>query len=189
MLKKIMSIKKYVENNFKKELREVSNSFRSKELNVLNDYEKTIIYKYSEDYYEFVNTNLRESKGKNIDDFSNFLIKSLKKLSDFKLLCYRSANLTSSEIKKYTSALKKKNTIIEYSFVSCSKSRLLANMFPANVTFIIHSKSAKEVEKVAKYGINSGQNEKEVIFLPNTKFEVLDIEQNEGKYVIYLQEN
>lgn len=185
-----MSIKKYVENNFKKELREVSNSFRAKELTILNDYEKTIIYKYSEEYYEFVNEKLRVSKGKTIDDFSSFLIKSLKKLPDFKLICYRSVNLTSSQIKRYTTAFKQNNKIIEYSFVSCSKSRLLANMFsPANVIFIIHSKSAKEVEKVAKYGINSGQNEKEVIFLPSTEFEVLHIEQDKGKYIIYLQEN
>lgn len=185
-----MTLKEFVENSFKNELKIISESFRNDELSNLSNYEKTIIYKYSEDYYEFTNERLRVSKGKDINDFSNFLIKSLKKLPNYKLICYRSAYLNKSEIKKYTSAFEKNIEIIEYSFVSCSKSRLLANMFsPANVIFIIHSKSGKEIEKIAKFGINSGQNEKEVLFKPNTKFQVLNIKQANGKNLIYLQES
>lgn len=184
-----MKLKEFVENNFGKEFKEVSTSFRNNELLVLNNFEKTIIYKYSEDFYENINEKLRISKGKNIDDFSNFLIKSLNKLPNYKLMCYRSVNLTNFEINKYAYAFKKKRAVIEYSFVSCSSSRTLANMFsPVNVIFIIHSKSGKQIEKIAKYGINSGQNEKEILFVPNTIFEVLDIKQKDKKKFIYLQQ-
>lgn len=184
-----MQLKEYVGKYFDKELRIVSNSFRSEQLTVLNNHEKTLVYKYSEDFYEGTNERLRVSKGKDVDDFSSYLIKSLKKLPNYKLICYRSANLSSTEIRRYRDAFKKNIGIIEYSFVSCSKSRMLANMFsPANVIFIIHSKTGKEIEKIAKFGIKSGQNEKEVLFIPNTNFEVLNITQKDGKELIYLQE-
>ena|SRR5690554_5910014 len=95
-----MQLKEYVGKYFDKELRIVSNSFRSERLTVLNNHEKTLVYKYSEDFYEGTNERLRVSKGKDVDDFSSYLIKSLKKLRNYKLICYRSANLSSTEIRR-----------------------------------------------------------------------------------------
>jgi len=48
---------------------------------------------------------------------------------------------------------------------------------------------AKEIENVSKFGINSGQNEKEVLFLANTKFNILEIICENEITIITMEEN
>ncbi|MFD2783999.1 hypothetical protein [Hymenobacter rubripertinctus] len=48
-----------------------------------------------------------------------------------------------------------------------------------NCLFVIQSKSGRLIEAVAKYGIHGlapGQNEYEVLFSPQTRFDVLAVE-------------
>ncbi len=180
-------IEKYVKKNFPKVLREVSTSFRASEASELTNPEKAIIYKYSDDEYQFVNEHLKIHKGK-LNEFGRLLDGSLSKLPDYKKLCYRAVKLSANEIKKYMKAYNSSSTITEYSFVSCSRSKLLAMQFSHNVLFRIQSKKGKDIQKIAKFGINSGQNEKEILFRANSKFNVLDMTKENNKTLITMEE-
>lgn len=113
-------------------------------------YEKTIIYKYTEDGYENVNQALRN--GKSTPPLGIHLINSLKKLPNYKRLCYRAVELGKKELHKYYDAMQKGTTITERSSLSCSKSKSIALAFCQSPLFIILSKRGKDIEKIAKLG-------------------------------------
>ena len=52
---------------------------------------------------------------------------------------------------------------------------MLAYYVSSSPLFIIKSRKGKDIEKFAKFGIDSQQNEQEILFQPNAKFKVLDI--------------
>ncbi len=178
---------KYVKENLSEILRVILTTFRKSEANNLSNSEKALIYKYSDDEYEFVNNYLRTNKGK-FNDFGKLLYQSLDKLPDYKKICFRAVKLNSNDIEKYKEALEFSSIITEYSFLSCSSSRLIAMQFNHNVLFRILSKNGKDIQKITKFGIESGQNEKEILFKANTKFYVLDIAEENNKTLITLEE-
>ena len=180
---------KYVIDRLSIELQVINTTFRNNELTQLTNFEKSIIYKYSEDGYESTNEKLRISNGKVIDEFAAYLISVLSKLPNYKSLCYRTATLNNFDLLKYCEAYQNSTSIIEHTFLSCSKSKLLAQYFKHDSIFIIKSKNAKEIENVSKFGINSGQNEKEVLFLANTKFNILEIICENEMTIITMEEN
>lgn len=59
--------------------------------------------------------------------------------------------------------------------------------FGPNTLFRMKSRSAKEIEKIAKFGAYSATNEKEVLFRPNCSFKVLEI-TNQGTYALITME-
>jgi len=150
--------------------------------------ERTLIYKYSEDGYESLNNRLRYSGGNNNSKFGNLLENTLKKLPDYKGLVYRGANLSVLQIAKYEHAAQKNLILVEPSFLSGSKSPMIGNMY-GNCRFTIISKSGKSVEQFAKYGLYSGQNEKEVLFTPNCKFDILEVTKENGYTLILMEEH
>lgn len=180
------NLKKYVKNSLSQEFRKIINSPRKNYNNELDNFEKAIIYHYTDDGYESLNENLRN--GNDISDFGQYLNYSLKKLPDYKLLCYRTIKCSKSKLKRYYDAFKDDLTIIEKSFLSCSKSRMLSLYFSESPLFIIKSKKGKDIEKIAKFGIDSGENEKEILFSSNSKFKVLDIREENDKIIITLEE-
>ncbi|WP_231891210.1 ADP-ribosyltransferase [Arachidicoccus ginsenosidimutans] len=171
-----------------REIRAIENSARVAEFPHLTIYEKAFIYKYSEDGYESVNETLRVSKGKINTDFGKLLNSILNKLANFEDLVYRSVNLTNTETNRYISAFENDTIIKEHAFVSTSKVRLNAMAYGGNTLFVIFSKSGKEIEKIAKFGIFGASNENEVLFKPNRNFRVLDIEQKENHLLITMEE-
>ena len=179
-------LEQYIKNNLSRELNEIINSERNNYIDELNEYEKAIIYHYTENGYEPLNEILRN--GGEIPDFGNYLNYTLNKLPDYKLLCYRAIKCNKSELDKYYKAFQNDSIIIEKSFLSCSKSKILSFYFSESPLFIIKSKKGKEIEKIAKFGIHSGQNEKEILFKSNSKFKVLEIREEENKIVITLEE-
>ncbi len=60
--------------------------------------------------------------------------------------------------------------------------------FNHNVLFRIQSKKGKDIQKIAKFGIDSGQNEKEILFKANSKFYVLEVRKENSKTLITLEE-
>jgi hypothetical protein len=78
--------------------------------------------------------------------------------------------------------------LVEHSFVSTSISYSIANMFGGDCRFEMISKTGKEIEKYAKYGLQSGQNEHEVLFPPNCKFAVLEVTKMSDHTLIILEE-
>lgn len=180
-------LEKYSNKNLKSEISEIQTSNRNSELNQLTIYEKAIIYKYSNDGFESLNEILRKSKGKKINALGNYLNFSLNKLPNFDGLVYRGAHLSKTELNRYINAFKKNSLITEYSFISSSKSRLIAMSFKGNVLFRMFSRTGKDIEKITKFGISGYPNEKEILFRSNRIFRILDI-TNESTYMLITME-
>ena len=180
-------IEKYARKYLQNEIRQIQNSSRNAELSELDLFEKAVIYKYSNDGYESLNEMSRRSKGKNLPILGKLLNSTLSKLPNYEGVVYRSANLTKVELKKYEDANKSDSTITEHSFVSSSKSRLIAMEYGGNVLFRILSKTGKEIEKIAKFGIHESSNEREVLFRVNRKFRILEI-TNQFDYTLITME-
>jgi len=176
---------KYVHEYLEFELKSVSIGLVASDLSME---ERTLIYKYSEDGYESANRSLRKSSGQTHTEFGKFLETTLKKLPDYKGLVYRSANLNPAELDRYVQAYHKNAILVEHSFISTSTSYDIANFFGGNCRFEILSKTGKEIALYAKYGLNSGQNEYEVLFRPNRKFTVLQVTKMSGHTLIIMEE-
>jgi len=184
----LKKVEKYASEKLFWEINEITNSERLKELPKLNVYEKAIVFKYSNDGFEDLNESLRINKGKNLTEFGKLLDTVLLKLSDFEGLVFRKVFLSKSELEKYIAAYKEKKIITEQTFISTSKSRLIAMEFKGNTFFRIYSKTGKEIEKIAKFGIHSPPNEKEVLFAPNKQFQVLEVNELESYTLVTMEE-
>ena len=178
---------KYSKKHLAREVSEIERSGRIGEYPNLSVYEKALIFKYSYDGYEELNEHLRVQEGNNTTEFGILLDHCLTKLPNFEGLVYRGANLTRNELKKYKDGAESGTPIIEPTFVSTSKSRLIAMQFGANILFRIYSRKGKEIEKIAKFGKYNPPNEKEVLFRPNSSFRVLD-EREQGNYTLITME-
>lgn len=175
--------KKYLNN----EINEIERSERNSEILSLTIYEKAIIFKYSNDGFEYLNESLRKTNGENDSEFGKLLNSALAKLDNYSRLVFRGANLTKSEINKYITANKDDKILIEPTFISATKSRLIAMEYGGNTLFRIFSQTGKEIEKIAKFGVHNFQNEREVLFKPNSRFNVLQI-TNESSYTLITME-
>jgi hypothetical protein len=181
-------IEKYAQKNLLREIREIEQSERKNEFAELTIFEKAFIFKYSLDGFESLNEQLRLSKGQISSEFGKHLEKCLSKLKNFEGIVYRGANLSNSELDSYLKAVGSKAPIKEWTFISTSKSRLIAMEFRGNALFRIYSRSGKEIEKIAMHGIHGTQNEKEVLFRPNKLFSVLEIAKQSDYTLITLEE-
>ncbi len=175
-----MDIEKYIYENFSDALEIVKNSSRATILPHLSLAEKTIIYKYTDDDFTYldVNRHLRQNKGINPSEFAQHLDMALSKIENFRGLVYRSTDLPDDVFGAYKTALKQRTFFIEYGFLSSSKSELVAKeSYTDNYLFEIYGKNGKPIEKIAKFGLNSFDNEFEILFRKNTKFRVLAIDE------------
>lgn len=174
---------RYAKDYLQQEIREIEISERNNELPQLSLYEKAVIYKYSEDGYEGVNELLRTYKGSKSTNFGIAVDYCLSKLNSFSGLVYRCVELTPFELKQYAHAYQTGKPIKEFAFISTSKSRLIAMGYNKNTLFVILSKTGKEIEKIAKFGIHNPSNEKEVLFKAGRSFNVVGITK-EGKQTL-----
>ncbi|MBS1532784.1 MAG: hypothetical protein JSU01_20950 [Bacteroidetes bacterium] len=181
-------IEKYAKEFLANEIQTIEQSGRINELADLTVFEKAFILKYSNDGFESLNEQLRNSEGENIPQFGKLLESCLNKLNNFDGVVYRGANLTDLELNKYIDANTANEPLKEFAYISASKSRLIAMEFRGNVLFRIYSRSGKEIEKIAMHGIYGAPNEKEVLFKPNRRFNVLEVTQQAGYSLITLEE-
>ncbi|AWK03308.1 hypothetical protein HYN56_03360 [Flavobacterium crocinum] len=179
-------LQKYVEEKLTDELSKIINSSHHNHITQLNEFEKTIIYHYTDYGYDYLNKILRD--GGSMPEFGRYLNSSLNKLESFKALCYRAIICNRSDLQKYYDAFANGSVVVEKSFWSCSKSKLIAWMFSESPLFIIISKRGKDIEKISKFGGVGAQNEKEVLFMSGSKFKVLEIEEKVGRITITLEE-
>ncbi|HRH59482.1 MAG TPA: ADP-ribosyltransferase [Chitinophagaceae bacterium] len=137
-------------------------------------FEKAIIYKYTNDGYAETNKILRQSQGKTFTEYAQLLQAALSKLPAFEGLVYRSVYLTEQVLQRYKEAAKNKEIIEEYAFSSTTINRDVAIFFKGengqtpNCLFYIYGKTGKHIELISKFG-----KEEEVLFMPNTQFEIL----------------
>ena len=184
-----MKLNEYVELRCTNALNAVKYSKFAKEITELTDYEKAIIYNYTEDGY-IVNEILRDSKGNKTTVFSSHLNNVLEKLPSLKdtdAVVYRGISNRNSVLKYYQNALEKNLILTEYGFISASKSKRVAYQF-GQTLLIIFSKNGKSIQNISKFGIESPFNEQEVLFKSGSQFTVLDIEKENNNNIIILQE-
>jgi hypothetical protein len=177
----------YASANLSDEINEIQNSFRKNIITELSIYEKALIYKYSDDGFKETNEELRSSGGKILSEFAKYLRNTLDKLGNFEGLVYRKVYLTITEYKRYEDYFKNSKALKEYSFISTTKSRLIAMEFEGTTSYVpnclfrIQTKTGKDIELITKFA------EKEVLIQPNTKFRILDI-RDEGDYKLITME-
>ena len=181
-------LQEYVILNCSRELEEIKNRNIGGVYSILTLEEHALIYKYTEDGYESLNEKLRLSKGKDFSEFGKFLDKTLSKLSNYEDITYRSVDLTNNEWQKYIEAKENNGILVEHSFISASRSKAVAYEFGRSCQFRIFSRSGKDIGEFAKYGIHHPQNEKEILFRPNLKFEVLEVTKQGETTLITLEE-
>jgi len=182
------ALEKYVGDYLSRELNEVRNSPNASVEDKLSLEERVVIYKYTEDGYQQLNEDLRDKNGQNDGAFGRFLDATLEKLPDYEDIVYRAAVLTNDELQKYIDAFIKNAILVEPTFISASKSKLIAYQFSGNCLFRIICRTGKNIEQFAKYGIYHPQNEKEVLFKPNCKFKVLEITNQKQFAFISMEE-
>jgi hypothetical protein len=168
---------KYTKQYLSVELAIIESTERINELTNLTVFEKAIIYKYSNDGYEKLNENLRNNRGQNNSEFGLLLEKCINKLPNYIGLVYRGVFLNQEEKNKYQLAMANNSRILENTFVSSTKSRLIAMGFGTTL-FRIYSKSGKEIEKIATFGLHNPPSEQEVLFKPNRSFRVLEVQDD-----------
>ncbi len=182
-----MKIEEYAKQYLAQEIREIESSPINNH-SELTLYEKALIYNYSYAGYEDINERLRKSKGKTDILYNKLLNGCLNKLPHFEGLVYRCATLSETELNKYIDAEKKNKSIIEHSFVSTSRSELTAFAYGKNTKFLIYSKTGKEIEKFAKFGLYNPVNEKEVLFRSGRAFNVLEVTKQDNFTLVIMEE-
>lgn len=133
----------------------------------LTNYEKAIIYKYTDDGFEALNEGLRNSQGKQINEFGVHLKEVLNKMPSLGELAFRGVDLSQNQLNTYLNAFKNETLITEYCFISASTKELKAWEF-GSTRFKIFSEKWKNIDSVSKY-----INENEVILDCNVTFKVL----------------
>jgi hypothetical protein len=181
-----MELKEYIELRYEEALNAVRHSESAKEVTGLTDYEKAIIYAYSDEGY-YVNAELREFQEREMPEFAVHLNAALSKLPSMQRIVYRGIWRIDSVLKTYQTALETGEVLTEYGFTSATKSKAIAEQF-GEIILNIFSENGKSIEKVAKFGTSSFDNEEEVLFKSGSKFIVLGIYDKNNSIIIDLEE-
>lgn len=177
----------FANKKLKNEIKIVKRDFNSV-FPTLSVEEKAVIYWYSESGYEIVNSLLRTSKGKDISPLGELLSIALSKLQPYEGVVYRGINFSGLLLEHYKSALRDRTLITEFGFTSSSVSSKVALMYGKDILLEIFGKTGKKIDSFSKYGLNSGQNEREVLFDKGLKFIVMDISPSSNRINIIIKE-
>jgi len=149
----------------------------------------TTLNQYTQQDYGAINRVLRY--GKNHESVEQ-IIEDLQNVKCFKGTVYRGLTLRKSEI---LTTFKVGKVYRDMGFMSTSKSEVIAQKFNClgvplsrtenrSIILVIESKTGKDVSKFSQY-----PEEREVLFLPLTGFEVLSVEKDGWEeYTIVLKE-
>lgn len=147
--------------------------------------EFSMIQNYTHTSFGEINRTLRKTKS--IEDILKVcgqgcldLMSALKKMPNYRGKVYRGTELTQEQLNHYTQV---GSIVTENSFLSTSKDPNISRTFEKNAWFIIKSKTGKDMEN-----ISVNPYEKEVIFLPYTKFRVVEVINHYGEIRIRLEE-
>ena len=180
---------RYVRRYLKETLANVQASPIARMRNGLTVFEKTLIYYYTATGYRTINSTLRRPKGKRGTKAGMLLSAALEKLPDWRGLAYRNAFLTKKDIARYRASMDAGSSVVEYSFISCSRSPGKAANYPhANTEFRILSMHGKSVEDYSCLGTHHPPNEEEILIPPGHAFRVLDVNDSGPMVLIILRE-
>lgn len=156
---------------------------------MLSENEAKAILHYTEGRYEWINENLRKLNGILNDIAAQELNLILQNLPNYEDITHRGVSIAKLELSKYEEAYRTESIIVEPTFISTSRSELVASGFMRyekdriQVLFEIAGKTGKMIENYSKY-----PSEKEVLFAPNARFSVESIIYIEKRVVIRLLE-
>jgi hypothetical protein len=149
--------------------------------------ESALIYWYSAEGYEEINSKLREGKK---HPYETMLNHALLKLPAFDGVVYRGVNMYKKDLQRYIDAFNNRGgeIITEPAFTSTSENKSIAKGFyksdiPIRVLFKIFSKKGRIITNISKMS-----DEKEVLFCSKSQFKVLNITEKEGIHEITMEE-
>jgi ADP-ribosyltransferase exoenzyme len=181
-----MELNEYIELHHPDALNAIRNNRFASEITELTDYEKAIIYAYSDEGYA-INADLRKYRELVVPEFAIHLNAALTKLPSTKAVVHRGIWRIDSVLETYRNALKTGEVLVEYGFTSASKSRGIAEQF-GEIILDILSENGKSIEKLTKFGASSFDNEKEVLFKSGSQFIVTNIKEKNTLIIINLAE-
>lgn len=171
--------------------RAVQSGRRNHSLRRLTVVDKAAIYHYSDDGYEALNRQLHLSGGHNHTLFGQGLVAALAKLPAYEGLAYSGVYLHPAQGQHYRACAQDGQPVSWPAFLSASQKDSLARQYLSagskNSLFVIQSRTGRLIADVSKYGVD-GQNEYEVLFAPNTAFEVSAVTSETGYTRIVLDE-
>lgn len=144
--------------------------------------EKAVLYHYTEDGYEALNATLHAHPRAALPELGRALVTILTKLPPYAEAAYCGVHLSPRELQFYRACARSATPVHWPAFLSTSLRARMAMRFlrtePKNCLVVIQSKTGRLIEEVAKWGIHGlapGQNEAEVLFAPQTTFDVLAV--------------
>lgn len=164
---------------------------RAKPLHRLTVVDKAAIYYYSDDGHEALNRQLHTSGGENHSLFGMGLVAALAKLPPYIGAAYSGVQLYAAQLRFYHDRAEDGQPVSWPAFLSASQKSTIAHQFlyssGKNCLFVIQSRTGRLIEEISKFGVD-GQNEYEVLFVPHTRFEVLEVASETGYTRIVLDE-
>ena len=146
---------------------------------MLTPEQEAAIRDYSDSGYRKINEQLRaRAFTAGIRHKINILTSALEELPNFRGDVFRGAAIDGGRLTEYRRVGR---VITERAFISASRSPSKA--FSGNVRFYIISKRGKEIDEWSAY-----PDEEEVLFLPNTRFKVLEYVRDGNEIEIFLEE-
>jgi hypothetical protein len=168
----------YVQQHCPEALRAGQRGRRAAALPMLTPAEKALIYHYTEDGFEQLNAGLHGNGGKNTSLFGVGLVAALTQLPAYEGEALSGVKLSLADLQHYHDCAKNGVPVRWPAFLSASQKNSIAmfnlRTYKKNCLFVIQSRTGRLIEEVAKFGVD-GQNEYEVLFMPNTRFEVLAV--------------
>lgn len=145
---------------------------------------------YTSDEYSGMNAALRKGRHEDMDEDQRKYLESsiklatagLEQMPSYTGTVHRAAELPLEVIQKYKTG----ETIVERGFTSTSSSKSAISDFEtfANVSYVIDSTKGKSVKKLSEHA-----EEEEILYPPGTQFKILNVEENNGKYTVYMRDD
>jgi hypothetical protein len=161
--------------------RVVQSGRRFKVLPHLDIIDKAVIYYYSDDGYEALNRQLHASDSDNSTLFG----------PAYTGLVSSGVFLQPAQLQYYRARAQDGQPVSWPAFLSASQKETIARQYlynsEKNCLFVIQSRTGRLIAELSKYGVD-GQNEYEVLFTPQTQFEVLEVANETGYTRIVLDE-
>jgi hypothetical protein len=171
--------------------RVVQSGRRAKAFPHLDIIDKAVIYHYSDEGYEALNRQLHASSGNNNTLFGQGLAAALAKLPAYVGLVSSGVFLQPAQLHYYRARAQDGQPVSWPAFLSASQKDTIARQYlyssEKNCLFVIQSRTGRPIAELSKYGVD-GQNEYEVLFVPHTRFEVLEVASETGYTRIVLDE-
>lgn len=152
---------------------------------LFDPYELVVLYKYTHDLYEYINSHLRlaksADKSHNIDLVLDVLDRAITKFSIFNGLVKRGTYLPPSIDELYI----KGNIVDDMAYISTSKIDAIpyTKYHTRSHQMLIHTCTGRDISKFSKY-----LDEEEVLIPRNTEFKVIERTFNNKQHILVLHE-